>query len=527
MYHKLLFGMLPFRLCTMLGVLLFEGAVFGTVKIPAIFGEHMVLQQQQPIPVWGTATPGETITVSLAKRQATTVAKPDGSWRVTLDKLPAGGPFTLTVAGEDTITINDVLLGEVWLCSGQSNMQFTLKKANDAEAEIAAADYPTLRMFAVNSNIAYTPQTDVKGKWIVCSPETAAEFTAVGYFFGREILQTQHVPVGLLHVSQGWTPAEAWMSMEMIRANPATAYIADRWEKLTADYPTAKPEYDRKMAEWPQAAADAKAAGQPEPPKPVAPADPNFLHRAAGYWNGGVAPLIPYGIRGTIWYQGETNDSRAYQYRLLFPNLIRGWRKAWGQGDFPFLFVQVASVLPPDPTPIDSEWAELRESQAFGLAEPNTGMAVTIDIGDEKDVHPTNKQDVGHRLALLARVKVYGEKIPAYSPQYDRMSVKGGNVTLTFTNTYKGLKSKDQQPLIGFAIAGEDKKFVTAQAKIVGHTVVVWADAVPTPAAVRYAWANNPAGCNLYNSSDLPCAPFRTDSWLAKTAYDTKMFIDN
>jgi len=521
-------SLLPLMRCAgVLAGLLCGCSVRADVQLPALFGDHMVLQQKQTIPVWGKADPGESVTVTLGKRHATTVAGVDGTWRVRLAALSVAKPLTLTIMGKNTVTVNDVLLGEVWLCSGQSNMQFGLKGANNAETEIAAANYPTMRMFAVNAPVAQTPQAEVKGHWIVCSPQTAGDFTAVGYLFGREILQTRHIPVGLLHVSQGWTPAESWMSAEMIRANPDTAYIADRWEKIAKDYPAAKQKYDRLMGEWTTASATAKAAGHPEPPQPVPPPDPNFLHRSSGFWNGGVAPLIPYAIRGVVWYQGETNDSRAFQYRKLFPNLIRGWRKAWGQGDFPFLFVQLANVLPPDPTPVNSEWAELRESQAVGLAEPNTGMAVTIDIGEEKNVHPKNKQDVGHRLALLARVKVYGEKIPAYSPQYDHMAVLGRTMRVTFTHAYKGLQTKDNQPLSGFAIAGADHKFVSAQAKTEGNAVVVWADAVPNPVAVRYAWANNPAGCNLYNSANLPAVPFRTDDWLAKTADATRLYYDN
>lgn len=515
------------RLVGMLAGLLCVCTAMANVQLPSFFSNNMVLQQKSQIPVWGTATPGEDISVTLGIRTAKTVAGDDGKWQVRLGELPAGGPLTLTVAGKETITITDVLVGEVWVCSGQSNMQFGLKGALNGADEVANANYPNIRMFNGKPGVALTPQTDVKGQWLVCTPETAADFSAVAYFFGRELWQSLHVPVGLLNISQGWTPAESWMSMEMIRSNPDTAYIADRWEQVTNDYPAAQQKYKEEMELWTKASTDAKAAGKPEPPQPKGPPDPLFLHRADGFWNGGIAPLIPYAMRGVIWYQGETNDSRGFQYRKLFPNLIRGWRKAWGAGDFPFLFVQLANVLPPDPVPVESEWAELRESQTFGLQEPNTGMAVTIDIGEEKNVHPINKQDVGHRLALQALEKVYRKKVSANSPSFAKMAIKQGQIAITFDNAYKGLHSKGNLPLSGFTIAGADHTFVVAQARITGkNSVIVWADAVPKPVAVRYAWANNPIGCNLYNSSNLPCVPFRTDTWPAKTEYATKMYID-
>ena len=494
------------------------------VSLSAVFSDNMVLQQEMRVPIWGKADPGEKIILKLDKLQVTTITAADGKWRADFTGLKAGGPYTLNVSGKNTLTVQNVLVGEVWFCGGQSNMEFSLDRARDAETEIANADYPGIRMFTGRNVVAATPRDETAGKWVVCSPADAGKFSAVGYFFAREIFRARKVPVGMLNVSAGWTPAEAWMSREALLAVPELQYIVTRWDQ--SDNPKAKLEYQQQLTEWNVAAEKARAEGKPEPPKPKGPPDPNFIHRASGLWNGAVVPIIPYAIRGAIWYQGETNDSRGYQYRKLFPALINDWRKTWGQGDFPFLFVQVASVLPPDPVPVESEWAELRESQALALKLPNTGMAVTVDIGEEKDVHPKNKQDVGYRLGLWARARVYGEKILYASPMYKSMKVEGNKIRLTFDNVYQGLDTRDNSPLQGFAIAGEDRKFVYAEAKIEKGKVIVWSEKVPNPVAVRYAWANNPLGCNLYNSANLPAAPFRTDDWPAKTATATAMYID-
>jgi sialate O-acetylesterase len=496
------------------------------LTVPAVFSDNMVVQQDMVVPVWGKGDAGDNITVTLDKYTAKSVVGQDGKWRCDLPKMTAGGPFTMTIAGKTKIDIANVLIGEVWFCSGQSNMDFELSRVNNAGEEIKAANYPTLRLFTARQVVAGTPQDNVPGKWIIITPENAAKITALGYFFGREIIKSRKVPVGLVQASCGWTPAESWMSREALMSDPDFHYIVKRWDDSAA--PDAKAKYDQAMIEWKTASDTATKDGKPLPVKPLKPADPNFIHRASGLWNGSVFPLIPYAIRGAIWYQGETNEVRAHQYRKLFSTLITYWRKAWGIGDFPFLFVQVASVLPPDPVPIESEWAELRESQAMALKLPNTGMAVTVDIGDEKDVHPKNKQDVGLRLGLVARAKVYGEKKLEYSgPQYKSMKVKNGQAVLSFDYIGKGLVVKGGEPLKGFYICGPDKKFVTAQAKISGKNVIVWSDAVKEPVSVRYAWANNPMGCNLFNKADLPAVPFRTDDWPGKTVGFTALTIDN
>jgi sialate O-acetylesterase len=404
-------------------------------------------------------------------------------------------------------------------------MQFPLSKARDGEAEVKAAKFDGIRMFTVRPVVAGKPAEDVQGRWEVCRPETAGRFSAVAYLFGREIHRVRKVPVGLVHASCGWTPSEAWTPRGALLASPETAYIVRRWDRVCD--PAVQAEYRRALDAWKQEAAKRKAAGEKPPAKPKSPGDPNFIHRASGLWNGSVAPLTACAIRGVIWYQGETNERRGYRYRLEFPILIRAWREAWKRPDLPFLFVQVASVLPPDPQPVASEWAELRESQALALKLAHTGMAVTIDIGEEKDVHPKNKQDVGHRLALVARARVYGEDVPHASAMFKGMRVEGGRARIVLKDTYGGLKTPDGSAPKGFAIAGADGRFVYARARIEGDAVVVWSEDVGVPVAVRYAWANNPAGCNLYNAAGLPVCPFRTDDWPAKTQEAKGLVIDD
>lgn len=509
--------------------LLLAGALVARadVTLPAFFSDHMVLQQGVPVPVWGRAAPGETITATLDGREQKTIADAQGAWQVKFPQLKAGGPYVLTVTGPNTVTINDILGGEVWLASGQSNMQFALEHANNGAQEVAAADFPAIRMFTAAPAVAGTPQQDVKGSWQVCFPATAKSFSAVAYFFGRELHQQLKVPVGLINSSQGWTPAESWMSRRALESDPDFAYILQRWDGIVANYDRDQQAYLVKKADWDKVSAAAKAAGQDPPPVPKGPIDPNFIHRASGLWNGAIAPLIPFAIRGVIWYQGETNDQRGYQYRKLFPALITDWRRSWGQPDLPFLYVQLAAVLPPDAEPKESEWSEVREAQTMALRLPHTGMAVTIDIGEEKDVHPKNKQDVGHRLALWARSGVYGEKLVYSGPLYRSMKVEGDKIRLAFDHVDGGLITPHQEALKHFAIAGADHKFVWATATIDGESVVVSSPAVPQPVAVRYAWANNPVGCNLYNKAGLPASPFRTDDWPGKSFGNTRLTIDD
>jgi sialate O-acetylesterase len=423
----------------------------------------------------------------------------------------------MTVAADKTVTLHNVLVGEVWICSGQSNMEFGLSDALNGQQEVAEANYPMIRLLTVPRDVAVQPQPDVKATWVACAPESAGRFSAVGYFFGRDLQQKLGVPVGLIHTSWGGTPVEAWTSRETLEATEEAKPLLERWEKALAAYPEAKKRYDREMAEWKDLAAEAGRDGQPAPTQPRAPLGPDSPSLPAGLYNGMIAPLVPYCIRGAIWYQGEANAARAYQYRALFKALIRDWRRAWGQGDFPFVFVQLANFKQAAAQPGESDWAELREAQTMALQLPETGMAVTIDIGDAGNIHPKNKQEVGRRLALAALATAYGQNVIASGPLYESMAVEGNKARLRFKNVGGGLEARGGEPLKGFAIAGADRRFVWAEARIEGQTAVVRSDQVPEPAAVRYAWADNPV-CNLYNKEGLPASPFRTDVWPGITA---------
>ena len=489
----------------------------ANVRLPAVFSDHMVLEQGIKIPVWGWADAGEKVTVTLCNQKEAATADSGGCWRAALKPLKPGGPHTMTVAGKNTITVSDVLVGEVWVCSGQSNMQMSVRSSADAETEIAAAKYPNIRLLTVARLTADEPQTDCKAAWVACSPETVPNFSAVGYFFGRHLHKKLGVPVGLINASWGGTRAEAWTSGDTLKADAAYKVFTERDAQAIAGYTKVKENWektkDEKLAKWQEAAKKAKDAGKRAPRKPCAPGDPKASrHRPSVLYNGIIAPIVPYPIAGAIWYQGESNAGRAYQYRKLFPDMITDWRKHWGQGDFTFLFVQLPNWRARKDQPEDSAWAELREAQTMTLALPKTGQAVIIDIGDARNVHPKNKQDVGKRLALAARAIAYGENIVYSGPMYDSMKVEGGKIRLSFNHVGGGLVAKGGGKLTGFAIAGADKKFVWADATIDGNNIVVAGKDVAKPVAVRYAWADNPQ-CNLYNKEGLPASPFRTDQW--------------
>ena len=516
--------------CFGLSVFAAAGA-HADVTVGGLFSEHMVLQRDVPLPVWGTAEPDEVVTVTVDGRSAAVRADAQGRWQVKLDPLSAAGPHQMVISGQNTITIDDVLVGEVWICSGQSNMAFQVQRALNPEEEIAAADHPRIRLFVVPRHPADEPQTAVNSQWQVCSPETVGSFSAVGYFFGRELHKTMDVPVGLIDSSVGGTPAEAWTPRPALEAEPDFKPIFERLARAIANYKppqdTAKTQPSGARKKAGKSAARSRPATQPASRSSSRPAsrpasrpvvEPRKSpQRPSVLYNGMIHPLIPYAIRGAIWYQGEGNASRAYQYRKLFPAMICNWRQAWGQGDFPFLFVQLANYQFQQHEPYASAWAELREAQLMTLALPATAMAVTVDIGDPKDIHPLNKQEVGRRLALAARAVAYGEKIPYSGPLYEAMAVEGETIRIRFKHTDGGLAARGGEPLKGFAIAGEDRKFVEADAVVDGNTVVVRSKEVAHPVAVRYAWADAPE-CNLVNGADLPASPFRTDDWPGVTA---------
>ncbi len=448
------------------------------VKLPAVMGDHMVLQQQMEVPIWGWAAPGEQVKVKAGWQQAevATSADENGKWMVKVHTPPAGGPFEMIISGQNSITLKNILAGEVWVCSGQSNMAMTVvsgynKGVVNRDQEVAAAKYPQIRLFTVRDQDVPEPAADCQGSWVECNPETVGSFSATGYFFGREIYQQLDVPIGLIHASAGGSVIETWCSQEVLKSDPDFFPVFD----YGVNY-----------------------------------------HRmnASGLYNGMIAPLIPFGMRGVVWYQGESNSVNAYTYRKLFPAMIRGWREAWGQGEFPFYYAQISPWVGYGEKPIS---AELREAQLLTLAVPNTGMAVTMDVEDVNEIHPLNKQVVGKRLALWALAKTYGKKDIVYSgPLYKSMKIEGDKVRLYFDHVDGGLICKGEM-LTEFTIAGADQNFVPAQAVIEGDTILVSSEKVKEPVAVRMGWGNA-AVPNLFNRADLPASPFRTDDWPLVTA---------
>jgi sialate O-acetylesterase len=456
-------------------------AAAGEIRLPAILGDNMVLQAGKLIPIWGTAGPDEEITVRLGEAKVSAHADAGGRFQARLPAQSPGGPVEVTIAGSSgtSRTIKNVLIGEVWICSGQSNMEWPLKVSNGGEEAIAAADHPTLRLFTVSKAVSEKPEGDCKGTWAASSPQTAPGFSAVGYFFGLELLRELKVPVGLVNTSWGGTPAESWTSSRALGAEASLKPLLDRWEKTLAEKPEEK--------------------GSP--------------FRPANIYNGMIAPLVPLAICGAIWYQGESNADRAGEYRTLFPAMIRNWRADFGQGDFPFLFVQLANFMERKSEPGDSAWAELRDAQLHTLRTvPGTGMAVIIDIGEAKDIHPHNKLDVGKRLARWALSAEHQKDLVRSGPLFASMKREGDRIQLSFDHAQSGLKAAEGGSLKGFAVAGEDRKWVWAEAKIEGGQVVVSSPSVKGPVAVRYGWADNPE-CNLQNAAGLPASPFRTDDW--------------
>jgi len=492
---------------------LVAGHASAEIRPHALFCDNMVLQQGIRVPVWGTAAPGEKLTVSVAGQVVEATADKAGSWLVRLGPMAPGGPHEMTIASTNIVRIRNVTVGEVWLCSGQSNMGMEVREALNATEETAAADYPDIRLFDVPPHIRDEPARDVQAQWRPCSPQTVTRFSAAGYFFGRRLYGELKVPIGLISGAQGSSPAEAWTEIEALKG--AIEDPIGRWQRQVQQEQEFRTKYEAELAAWEPVAARAKAENE-EPPKKPEP--PYFLGRAriaqpAGLWNGTIAPLVPYGIRGVIWYQGESNAPRGREYRKLLPAMIRSWRHEWGQGDFAFLIVAIAPFGPAYGHPTESGWAEVVEAQWMtGETVPNCGLAVTSDIGDATSAHPANKQEVGRRLSLIALAKVYGRDIVYSGPMYTSMEVEGNRIRLHFKHVHGGLTVKPDGPLRGFAVSGVDRRFVWAEARLDGDTVVVWSEQVARPIAVRYAWAQNPV-CNLFNADGLPAVPFRSDDW--------------
>lgn len=442
----------------------------GDIKPNPIFSDNAVLQQGMAVPVWGTATDGDRITVEINGKKATTTAQ-GGKWMVRIPAMKAGGPYTLTVHDPSaTLQFKNVMVGEVWIASGQSNMQWAISQSADPESTAASATDPQIRLLTVPRTGTDSPLSEVPVKWEECSPQTARNFSAVAYHFAKALRATRNVAVGMISTNVGGTPAEAWTRREVLESIPELSY-----------YTTV-------------------GNGRKDAGRPMA------------LYNAMIAPIIPYGIKGAIWYQGESNAGKAWEYRTLFPAMIKNWRDDWGQGDFPFLFVQLAPFMDIKPDPMESAWAELRDAQLYTtVALPNTAQAVIVDVGDEKDIHPKQKGPVGERLALAARALAYREKVPYMGPAPSAVKINGNRIEIRFKNTDGGLIAPGGE-VKGFTISGEDRKWHNAKAVIEGNKVTVWNEKVPAPKAVRYGWANYPV-VNLQNGAGLHASPFRTDDW--------------
>lgn len=497
---------------------------WADVKLPHVISSGMVLQRDLEVPIWGWADPGEEVTVSVSDQKATATTDTSGKWMVKLRPLTTGGPYVITVAGRNTIELKDVLVGEVWLCSGQSNMEMGIRSATNGDQEIAAANFPQIRLFFQNQKVAAEPQNDVDATWRPCTPDNLGSggffnvgFSAVGYFFGRELHRELKVPVGLIQAAWGGTRIEPWIPPVGFEAFESLHPILETVRGATPAFKVAIKKALSDIEAWLPGAKQAASADQPVPPPPAWPKhlleDSN---QPTGIYNGMIHPIVPFAIRGVLWYQGESNVPDGMAYLDKMKALIGGWRKIWNQGDFPFYYVQIA---PFDANKsifriyADEQVPRLWEAQTAALAIPNTGMAVTNDIGDLLDIHPKNKLDVAKRLLLWALAKTYGRTEIVYSgPLYKSMKIESDKIRISFDHIGGGLVSRDNKPLNWFWIAGEDRKFVEARAQVDGQQVLVWSESVPKPVAVRYAWSMA-AQPNLMNKEGLPASGFRTDNW--------------
>ncbi|CAN5628193.1 sialate O-acetylesterase [soil metagenome] len=496
------------QLCVgILGLSCFSVA-FADVKPSALFSDHAVLQSGMPLPVWGTAEPGEKVTVTLGNQVQSTLAAIDGRWMLKLGKLAPGGPFLMTIAGRNIVTVSDVLIGEDWIGSGQSNMAFTVSEKVakyagmlDEEKEIAAANYPQLRIFMATTKKSYAPESEIQGEWKIATPESAPAFSAVAYLFGRNLNQALKEPVGMVVVAFGASTAESWISRQALAADPEMTPMLTRFDDLYNFY---KAHPDATTDQSP--AAPQTINSRPGKPGPLH--DPvQDQHQPTVLYNGMLYPILPFAMRGVIWYQGESivgGKSGVALYPHVMEALVKDWRAAWGEGDFPFYCVQLPPLKNISNNPM------VREGQAKLLTLPHTGMAVTLDVGEATNVHPKNKEPVGDRLSRIALANAYGRKVEFFGPVFAAAKVDGAKIVVRFSHA-EGLTAKDG-PLQWFQIAGADGHYVDAMATVQGTSVVARSDQVPAPVYVRYAWDNYPQGANLVNGAGLPAAPFRTDS---------------
>jgi sialate O-acetylesterase len=533
-----------FRACAVLFASAFPPLISqAEVRLPSIFGDHMVLQQGRILPVWGWADPGEVVTVRVSGQQGTTTTGPEGKWRVDLQALKGGRePVELIVSGKNTLTLQDVWVGDVWLCSGQSNMEWPLWDTTQGRAEVAQANHPGIRLFKVAHHPSLEPVEDCEGRWVVCAPESIGGFSAVAYYFGRDLHRNLGCPVGLIGAHWGGSLIQAWTSLEGLRSDPALEGCVRAFEEVVSNKAKYEEEYrvktlpaweaayqkwleevrkpyEEAQRQWGGEVQKARKEGKPLPPAPVLARQmtgkptcrSQSMNNPTVLFQGMIAPLVPYAIRGAIWYQGESNANTPSLYAQMLPALIADWRSHWGQGDFPFLFVQLPNLN------TVTDWAAMREAQARALAVPKTGMVVTLDVGDPKDIHPRRKAEVGARLALAARRVAYDQELVSSGPTFERMQIEGERVRLSFQNVGGGLMAVPggDGGVKGFVVAGNDGIFWPAEGRIENASVVVWSDAVKQPVAVRYGWASDPE-VDLFNKEGLPAAPFRTDQWPLK-----------
>ncbi len=481
----------------------------GELKLPSILGDNMVLQREANVPIWGWADAGQKVTVSLDGQVASTVTGANGKWLLHLKDLRMGGPYEMTVQAGTTLVVRNILVGDVWLCSGQSNMQANMGWLAPRQDRLTA-DHPEIRLFLTPIWLSPEPLEDVQGEWLVCSPKSVGAFSAVGYYFGRKIQQTLAIPVGLICSASGGSTAQTWMSAEAFAGKnlpgapdgPPQEYRKGFYQKLR--------EFREALDAWEAGAAVPGVDLKSLPPKPKSPLM-GLGYPAVGSFNAMIAPLQSFAIRGVIWYQGEANTDSPDQYARILEALIEDWRQFFGNPELPFLQVQLAAFIPDNVRP--GNWAALREQQNLVARKVrNVGMAVALDVGDPKDIHPRNKKPVGERLALLALRQVYGKDLVSSGPVYEPMTVEGSSIRLSFREAGAGLMPREGDFLQGFQVAGADRVFVQADALIDGRQIRVSARGVDHPVAVRYAWSDCPE-CNLVNKEGLPAGPFRTDDW--------------
>lgn len=487
---------------------LFPSIARADVRLPALFSDHLVLQRGKPVPVWGWADAGEAVNVAIAGQKAETMAGSDGKWRVTLQPLDTAEGLELRVTGKNALTISDVLVGEVWLGSGQSNMAMTVSRCNNVAAEQEAAKLPHIRMFTVTAGSAITPQEECKGQWVVCSPETVGSFSATAYFFGRELHRELKVPVGLINSSVGGTAIESWTDLEVLQKDAELKPILDDWENRSAAYNAAgaQLQYERALAKWKDKAAAARTQGTPVPRRPQAPVPPRQDRNHPGnLFNGKIAPLLPFAIRGVIWYQGENNTrpETAELYHELLTLLITDWRIRWGEPELPFAWVQLPNFTAPE----SRNWPAVRAGMLETLEQPHTGMAIALDIGDPKDIHPKNKQEIGRRLSLWALHDIYGKDVVPSGPIPIGAVREGQSLEVRFKYADGGLQLRGEHA--GFEVAGADGDWKPAEARVENDTLTLSSPDVERPVAARYAWSNNPTAV-LFNEAGLPATPFRT-----------------